>query len=250
MSVHVPLSDIVAEKKAGGPRRIAIVTDAWAPQVNGVVRTLRATIGELEARGHTVLVISPDRFASLPCPTYPEIRLALATRWQVGRLLDAFGPSAVHIATEGPLGLAARCHCRRRGWRFTTAYHTQFPAYVAKRTHLPERWFWRYVRWFHAPAEQVMVATASIRAELAAHGMTRVHGWSRGVDLEHDPVRVADAPRTREVQPSRIRETPRSDQSSRARLLHDRERHVRVRDRERVRRVLLLGSLTHLCLLI
>lgn len=194
MSIHVPLSDIVAETNTEGPRRIAIVTDAWAPQVNGVVRTLRATIGELEARGHTVLVISPDRFPSLPCPTYPEIRLALATTGQVGRLFDAFGPSAVHIATEGPLGLAARRHCRRRGWRFTTAYHTQFPAYVAKRTRLPERCFWRYVRWFHAPAEQVMVATASIRAELAAHGLKKVHGWSRGVDLKQFTPRAAPPP--------------------------------------------------------
>ncbi len=184
MSVHVPLSEIVTDARIEGRRRIAIVTDAWSPQVNGVVRTLKATVAELEERGHTVLVISPDQFRSVQCPTYPEIRLALVTTRHVGRLLDRFGPAAVHIATEGPLGLAARRHCRRRGWRFTTAYHTQFPAYVSKRTRLPERWFWRYVRWFHAPASQIMVATASIRAELAQQGLARVHGWSRGVDLQ------------------------------------------------------------------
>lgn len=165
------------------PRRIAIVTDAWTPQMNGVVRTLRATIGMLEARGHEVLVIAPDQFRSLPCPTYPEIRLALARAKTIARRLEAFAPDAIHIASEGPLGLRARRICVDRGWPFTTAYHTQFPAYVARRTHLPERLFWRYIRWFHRPAVRIMVATASIRAELAAHGLTRTHHWSRGVDL-------------------------------------------------------------------
>lgn len=165
------------------PRRIAIVTDAWAPQVNGVVRTLRATIGLLEARGHEVMVIAPDQFRSLPCPTYPEIRLALARRKTIARRLANFAPDAIHIATEGPLGLSARGICVKRGWPFTTAYHTQFPAYVARRTHLPQSLFWRYIRWFHRPAVRIMVSTASIRAELAAQGLTRAHHWSRGVDL-------------------------------------------------------------------
>lgn len=165
------------------PQRIAIVTDAWAPQMNGVVRTLSTTRAMLEARGHRVLMIAPDQFHSVPCPTYPEIRLALARPAEVAARLGDFAPDAIHIATEGPLGLIARRHCLARRRPFTTAYHTQFPAYLARRTHLPERVFWRYIRWFHAPAARVMVATASIRAELAQHGLTRLHSWSRGVDL-------------------------------------------------------------------
>lgn len=165
------------------PHRIAIVTDAWTPQMNGVVRTLTTTVDTLRARGHEVLVISPDRFRSLPCPTYPEIRLALAWPATVERALGQFAPDAIHIATEGPLGLVARRLCLRRGWRFTTAYHTQFPAYVARRTGLPERLFWRYIRWFHRPAARIMVATGSIRDELAAQGLAATQDWSRGVDL-------------------------------------------------------------------
>ena len=165
------------------PHRIAIVTDAWTPQMNGVVRTLTTTVKLLTARGHDVLVIAPDQFRSLPCPTYPEIRLALTTPKQIARRMAEFAPDAIHIATEGPLGVMARGQCVARGWPFTTAYHTQFPAYVARRTYLPESLFWRYIKWFHKPAARVMVATASIRAELAAHGLTRVHHWGRGVDL-------------------------------------------------------------------
>ena len=165
------------------PHRIAIVTDAWMPQMNGVVRTLSTTCDLLEARGHDVMVIAPDRFRSLPCPTYPEIRLALPLPGQVAGHLERFAPDAVHIATEGPLGLAARRHCVRQGMPFTTAYHTQFPDYVARRTGLPPALFWRYITWFHRPARRIMVATGSIRQELRAHGLGRLHHWSRGVDL-------------------------------------------------------------------
>ena len=165
------------------PQRIAIVTDAWAPQMNGVVRTLTTTVELLTARGHEILVVAPDRFRSMPCPSYPEIRLALAWPGQVAALLADFAPEAIHIATEGPLGLIARRLCVARQWPFTTAYHTQFPAYLARRTRLPERWFWPYIRWFHRPAARIMVATASIEAELAARGLTRPHRWSRGVDV-------------------------------------------------------------------
>ncbi|MGB7405777.1 MAG: glycosyltransferase, partial [Pacificimonas sp.] len=124
--------------------RIAIVTDAWTPQVNGVVRTLETVRCELEARGDDVMVISPDMFANLPCPSYAEIRLALVWSGQVGRHLTAFRPDAIHIATEGPLGLAARRWCCRKSLPFTTAYHTQFPDYVAARTSLPAKWVWRF----------------------------------------------------------------------------------------------------------
>lgn len=165
------------------PRRIGIVTDAWLPQMNGVVRTLTATCDILRQQGHEVLVISPDQFRSLPCPTYPEIRLAMCAPGSVSARLRNFSPGAIHIATEGPLGMAARRYCAKRGVRFTTAYHTQFPDYLAKRTHLPAAWFWRYIQWFHKPAHRVLVATESIREELRTHGLRQLHHWSRGVDL-------------------------------------------------------------------
>ncbi|HSG33419.1 MAG TPA: glycosyltransferase family 1 protein, partial [Sphingomonadaceae bacterium] len=130
-----------------------------------------------------VLVISPDQYRSLPCPSYPEIRLALAGGSSVGRKIENFAPDAVHIATEGPLGLAARRHCVARKRPFTTAYHTQFPEYVARRTHLPASLFWSYIRWFHGPSAGIMVATESVRRELRKHGLCRLREWSRGVDL-------------------------------------------------------------------
>jgi glycosyltransferase involved in cell wall biosynthesis len=162
--------------------RIAIVTDAWTPQVNGVVRTLQSVRRELEAMGHKVLVISPDLFRSVPCPTYPEIRLAFARTAAVGRMLAAFGPDAIHLATEGPVCLAARRWCVARRLPFTTAYHTQFPDYVAARTGADPEWIWRYIRWFHQPAEAILASTPTIAASLRAHDLTRVKPWGRGVD--------------------------------------------------------------------
>lgn len=163
--------------------KIAIVTDAWEPQVNGVVRTLKAVRAELEACGHDVRVISPDLFYSLPCPTYPEIRLAMTRTATVGTMIHDFAPDAIHLATEGPLCVAARRWCLRRGVPFTTAYHTQFPDYAAKRTGVPAEWFWRYIQWFHAPASAVLASTPSIRQTLRDHGIDRLHHWGRGVDL-------------------------------------------------------------------
>ena len=163
--------------------RIALVTDAWAPQVNGVVRTLGAVTAELARRGHEIEVISPGEYRSLPCPTYPEIRLALAGSHTVGARLAEFVPEAIHISTEGPLGWAARRWCLANGRQFTTAYHTQFPEYLARRSHLPASVFWPYIRRFHGPSSGVMVATETIRAQLAAHGITQLREWSRGVDL-------------------------------------------------------------------
>lgn len=163
--------------------RIAIVTDAWKPQVNGVVRTLEATRRELTAQGHEVLVVSPEGRWSWPCPTYPEIRLAPALPRTIGTAIDRFGTDAIHIATEGPLGLAARAWCLRRHLPFTTAYHTQFPDYVSARTGLNPELLWRYIRWFHAPAEGVLASTRSIAATLRTHGLAQVREWGRGVDL-------------------------------------------------------------------
>lgn len=163
--------------------RILIATDAWTPQVNGVVRTLQSVQRELEAADDEVHIISPDLFRSVPCPTYPEIRLALGAGKETAARIDAAAPDAIHIATEGPLGLAARRACLQRGLPFTTAYHTQFPQYLAKRTHLPAGLFWRYIRWFHRPAWAVLASTPTVAAELAAHGLPSIRLWGRGVDL-------------------------------------------------------------------
>jgi glycosyltransferase involved in cell wall biosynthesis len=163
--------------------RIAIVTDAWSPQVNGVVRTLKATRDELEKMGHEVLVVSPDLYPNLPCPTYPEIRLAVASSTSVGDRLAAFAPDAVHLSTEGPLCLAARRWLLRQGWQFTTAYHTQFPDYFAARTGIDAGWVWPYFRWFHAASSAVLVSTPSVRQGLRDHGIDHSVHWSRGVDL-------------------------------------------------------------------
>lgn len=170
--------------------RIAIVTDAWSPQVNGVVRTLQSVRDELVAQGHDVLIVSPDLFYSMPCPTYPEIRLAFASTGSVGRMLEDFSPQAIHLATEGPVCLAARRWCLARDFPFTTAYHTQFPDYVAARTGVNPEWVWRYIRWFHSPAQSILASTASIADTLKAHGLTKIRHWGRGVDLSTfgDPV--------------------------------------------------------------
>jgi len=169
---------------AGAGRRILVVTDAWTPQVNGVVRTLQSVGAELERMGHVVEIVGPDRFASLPCPTYPEIRLAMVAPRTIGRLIADFAPDAVHLATEGSLCLAARTWCLRRHIPFTTAYHTNFPDYVERRTGLSAGWFWPYFRWFHAPASGVLTSTPSIRAGLARAGVHHTHHWGRGVDLD------------------------------------------------------------------
>ncbi|WP_440979642.1 glycosyltransferase family 4 protein [Sphingomonas pseudosanguinis] len=163
--------------------RIAIVTDAWAPQVNGVVRTLQSVTAELRTMGHELCIIAPDRYASIPCPTYPEIRLALPGPGKVGRTLAAFRPDAVHIATEGPLGLLARRWCLAQALPFTTAYHTQFPDYVAARIRaVSPEFVWRYVRWFHAPSVAILASTPSVAATLAAHDLPQSRHWGRGVD--------------------------------------------------------------------
>mgnify|MGYP005810605297 FL=1 len=210
MTAQLAAAGTRAACPAAAPQRIAIVTDAWLPQMNGVVRTLTTTCDHLRAQGHEVLVISPDQFSNVACPTYPEIRLALALPGVVGERLRTFAPEAIHIATEGPLGMAARGYCTRRGIRFTTAYHTQFPDYLASRTHLPAQWFWRYIEWFHRPARRVLVATESISAELREHGLPQLHRWSRGVDLAcftpdaPPPPEFADLPRPIQLYVGRV----------------------------------------------
>jgi len=164
--------------------RLALVTDAWLPQVNGVVRTLGNTIREIEAAGHGVTVISPAEFRTIPCPTYPEIRLALFAGRAVRRRLDALDPEAVHVSTEGPLGLAARNWCLRHGRPFTTAYHTQFPEYVRARVPIPLSVGYAAVRWFHGRATRTLVTTPSMQRQLEARGLRNLHLWGRGVDTE------------------------------------------------------------------
>jgi glycosyltransferase involved in cell wall biosynthesis len=163
--------------------RIALVSDAWTPQVNGVVRTLRMTVERVRALGHHVEPITPDQFTTLPCPSYPEIRLALRARSGVARRLETFAPDAVHIATEGPLGWAARRWCLDTGIGFTTSFHTRFPDYLAMRTGLSADWFWPPVRRFHAAASRVFAATPTLERELAVRGLPRTHRWTRGVDV-------------------------------------------------------------------
>src|SRR5689334_23374912 len=163
--------------------RILLVTDAWLPQVNGVVRTLQTTCTALQKASHQVDRISPETFRTFPCPSYPEIRLALLAGRAVARRIETYRPDAIHIATEGPLGLAARRWCVRHGAPFTTAYHTQFPDYLAKRTGLPSGLFWPFIRWFHRPAQRTMVSTATIAGQLESNGIRPTHHWGRGVDL-------------------------------------------------------------------
>ncbi len=173
--------------------RLAIVSDAWYPQVNGVVKTLTYTRDELLKLGHTVEMITPEGFRTVPCPTYPEIRLAVLPGRAVARRLEAFAPEAVHISTEGPLGLAARAWCLRHDFPFTTSFHTQFPEYVQLRTRLPLGVSYAFMRWFHNAGRCTMVATRTLHERLAARGFRHLGLWSRGVDTELFRPRPKDA---------------------------------------------------------
>jgi len=164
--------------------QLALVTDAWAPQVNGVVRTLQRTKMELERLGHQVEIISPDQFRSIPCPTYPEIRLALLPWRKLSRQLDALKPDAIHIATEGPIGFATRAYCRRHGLPFSTSYTTRFPEYIAARVPIPASVSYAVLRRFHSSAVVTMVSTGSLMAELRARGFRNLRLWTRGVDTD------------------------------------------------------------------
>ncbi|TCV74459.1 glycosyltransferase involved in cell wall biosynthesis [Neorhizobium sp. R1-B] len=162
--------------------RITIVTDAWYPQVNGVVRSIENTNRELARMDVEVVMVTPQDFTNIPCPTYPEIRLSLATYGQVAAAIEASQPTAVHIATEGPLGLLARRWCLKNRVPFSTSYHTRFPEYVAARFPVPLRWLHAFVRWFHNAGNGCMVATASLERELGKLGIKNLLRWSRGID--------------------------------------------------------------------
>ncbi|HEY2836924.1 MAG TPA: glycosyltransferase family 1 protein [Rhizomicrobium sp.] len=166
--------------------KILIVTDAWRPQVNGVVRTLEVLGADLSALGHTVRYATPEGRFTVGLPTYREIRLALFPRVLLEQEIREFAPDAVHIATEGTLGMSARAICLKHGIAFSTSFHTRFPEYVRARFPLiPESLVYRWLRWFHGPATAMMVATESLRREMAAHGFANLRIWSRGVDVDH-----------------------------------------------------------------
>jgi len=162
--------------------RVALVSDAWAPQVNGVVRTLTTTVGRLRERGHQVETITPDQFRSIPCPSYSEIRLAIGAGREVARRLTALDPDAIHIATEGPLGWIARGYCVRHKLPFSTAYHTQFPEYLRARVPFPLWASYAIVKTFHGPATACLVGTPYLKAVLKEHGFTNIEVWPKGVD--------------------------------------------------------------------
>jgi glycosyltransferase involved in cell wall biosynthesis len=164
--------------------RIMIVTDAWFPQTNGVVRTLAQTAEWLGRFGHEVRMLTPRDFRSIACPTYPEIRLSLLPRKIVARSIAEFSPQALHIATEGPLGLAARRYCKRHQMRFTTSYHTQFPQYLRARFPIPIGFSYWALHRFHGAAVRCMVSTPSLRNELQSRGFRNLATWQRGVDTD------------------------------------------------------------------
>jgi len=170
-------------RKEGG-LRIVIATDAWKPQLNGVVRTLD-TLGKILSRfGNEVLYLTPNEFRSAPLPSYPEIRLSLMPNRKVAKMINGFKPDAIHIATEGPLGRAARRFCKRRRYPFTTSFHTRFAEYANERWSLPTKWGYSILKDFHKDGETMMVATPGLMEELAGRGFNSMKLWARGVDLE------------------------------------------------------------------
>jgi glycosyltransferase involved in cell wall biosynthesis len=165
--------------------KILIVTDAWAPQVNGVVRTLEILGRDLAALGHDVRFVTPEGRTTIALPTYSEIRLSIFSQRALEEEIREFAPDAIHIATEGTLGFAARAICQKYHIPFTTSFHTRFPEYIhARFPFVRERQVYRLLRWFHAPATAMMVATPSLKRELETQGFHNLRIWSRGVDTD------------------------------------------------------------------
>ena len=164
--------------------RILIATDAWHPQVNGVVRTLTSLARSAATLDAAISFLTPDGFPSIGVPTYPGLRVALPNRREIARRIEAAAPEAIHIATEGPIGWAVRAYCHRRKLAFTTSYTTRFPEYIAVRTMIPAGVGYALLRHFHSAASMTMVATASLRQELAERGFRKLGFWTRGVDTE------------------------------------------------------------------
>ena len=164
--------------------KIVIATDAWKPQLNGVVRTLDTLGRILTDFGNEVLYITPNEFKSVPLPSYPEIRLSLMPNRKVAKTINDFKPDAIHIATEGPIGRAARRFCKRRGYPFTTSFHTRFAEYANERWKVPTKWGYAILKDFHKDGETMMVATPGLVEELTGRGFMNMKLWARGVDLE------------------------------------------------------------------
>jgi glycosyltransferase involved in cell wall biosynthesis len=164
--------------------RVLVATDAWRPQVNGVVRTYERIADEARGLGAELAFLSPLDFATAPCPAYPEIRLALPNLRQASRLIEAAAADHIHIATEGPIGWMARRHCLKRGRPFTTCYHTKFPEFLATLLRIPPSWSYAQLRRFHNAASGVMVSTRSLEADLGSRGFRRLMPWTRGVDTD------------------------------------------------------------------
>jgi glycosyltransferase involved in cell wall biosynthesis len=172
--------------------RILVATDAWHPQVNGVVRTLTAMAEAAKEFDVEISFLTPQSFRTFAMPSYPDLRLALPYPAKIARLIAQAKPDSIHIATEGPIGLLVRRYCRKRGVPFTTSFHTRFAEYVSARSPIPEAWVWRVLRWFHRPSQAVMAATPALAAELRMRGFRRVVLWSRGVDTSLFHPRAVD----------------------------------------------------------
>ena len=180
--------------------RVLIATDAWHPQVNGVVRTLTSLARSAKGLGVDIEFLSPEGFRTFPLPTYPGLRLALPRRSAIARRIDAARPDAIHIATEGPIGHSVRAYCVRRGLPFTTSYTTRFPEYISARAPIPEGWIYAALRRFHAAAAVTMVATPSLMADLKQRGFTKLGMWTRGVDTDlFRPDRAIELPFPRPI---------------------------------------------------
>ncbi|MEH3146884.1 MAG: glycosyltransferase family 1 protein [Methylobacterium frigidaeris] len=182
--------------------RLLVATDAWHPQINGVVRSLEQVVGAAPDHGFDAVMLTPQDFRSVPMPGYREIRLSLTTARGVAARWPDPVPAHVHIATEGPIGLAVRRVCLTRGRPFTTSYHTRFPEYLAARAPVPQGWSYAWLRRFHGAASGTMVSTASLERDLAARGFRNLMHWTRGVDTalyrprdEPGPEALADLPR-------------------------------------------------------
>src|ERR1700688_1461152 len=172
--------------------RVLVATDAWHPQVNGVVRTLAMMAEAARSLGVEVSFLTPESFRTFALPSYRDLRLALPYSAKISRLITEARPDSIHIATEGPIGLLVRRYCRKHGLTFTTSFHTRFPEYISARLPIPESWIWAVLRWFHAPSQAVMAATPALATELRNRGFRNVVLWPRGVDAGLFPPRAVD----------------------------------------------------------
>ncbi len=172
--------------------RILVATDAWHPQVNGVVRTLTMMAKAAKAFGVDVSFLTPQSFRTFAMPTYRDLRVALPYQAKIAQLITEARPDSIHIATEGPIGLLVRRYCRKQGLPFTTSFHTRFPEYISARLPVPESWIWAALRRFHGPGQAVMAATPALASELRARGFRNVVLWPRGVDATQFHPRAVD----------------------------------------------------------